>query len=130
MFRVFASYDRHLNKAKITFWCAVALLLTAGVVRFGWIPGITTDTLRIFLGHLVSAFGLLGVGILGITMWGVKVIVSRFEKLRIKARWIERLLLGMRPARNVRDALPRLTAAIARDRRQRGTTVPFLTIRE
>ncbi|QZT57120.1 hypothetical protein [Mycolicibacterium austroafricanum] len=96
-FRVFASYDRHLNKAKIFFWCAVALLLTSGIVRFGWIPGVTTDTLRMVLGHLASALGLLGIGILGIIMWGVKVIVSRFERLRMKARWIERLLLGMRP---------------------------------
>lgn len=96
-FRVFASYDRHLNKAKIAFWCTVALLLTAGLVRSGWIPGITTDTIKSSLGHLLTFLGLLSAaGIIAAARWLFKFAMDRFAKLRLRARWVERLLLGLR----------------------------------
>lgn len=96
-FRVFASYDRHLNKAKIAFWCTVALLLTAGLVRSGWIPGVTTDTVKSSLGHLLTFLGLISAaGIIAFARWLFKFAMDRFAKLRLRARWVERLLLGLR----------------------------------
>ncbi|OMB93221.1 hypothetical protein [Mycobacterium colombiense] len=96
-FRVFASFDRHLNKAKIVFWCTVAALFTAGLVRSDWLPGITTDSIKWALGHLASFLGLLSLGgIIAACRWGFKFAMNRFAKLRLTARWVERLLLGLR----------------------------------
>jgi hypothetical protein len=96
-FRVFATYDRHLNKAKIAFWSVVGLLLVAAVVRSGWIPGITEDAIRSAVRPLLTFFGLLtmaGVITAARVLFGFA--MNRFAKVRLAARWVERLLLGRR----------------------------------
>lgn len=96
-FRVFATYQRHLNKAKTAFWAVVVLLLVAALVRSGWIPGITAENVRSALGPLMTFFGLLTMaGIIAIGRVIVGFAMNRFAKLRLAVRWVERLLLGRR----------------------------------
>jgi hypothetical protein len=94
---VFASYDRHLNKARIAFWAGLALLLAAALVRSAWIPGISADSIRSSLGHLLGFFGLLtAAGAIAAGRWVFNFGMNRFAKPRLAIRWAERLLLGLR----------------------------------
>jgi hypothetical protein len=96
-FRVFATYNRHLNKARIAFWSVVGLLLIAGMMRSGWIPGISADTVRSAVKPLLTFSGLLTLaGIITAARVLFGFAMNRFAKLRLAARWVERLLLGLR----------------------------------
>lgn len=96
-FRVFASYDRHLNKARIAFWAGLALLLVAALVRSGWIPGVSADSIRSGLGYLLGFLGLLtAAGVIAAVRWVFNFGMNRFARLRLAIRWAERLLLGLR----------------------------------
>lgn len=96
-FRVFANYDRHLNKAKIAFWSTVVLLLIAGLIRSGWVPGVTVETAKTFVGHLLSFLGLVtAAGIIAGSSAFFRFAMNRFAKVRLIARWLERLVLGQR----------------------------------
>ncbi|MBY6313518.1 MULTISPECIES: hypothetical protein [Nocardiaceae] len=97
-FRVFATYDRHLNKAKIMFWSIIALLLAAALARSGWISVVTAEHVRSIGKFAVSFFGLATVaGIIAGIRWLIGVAMNRLEKPRMRVRWLERLLLGRRP---------------------------------
>ncbi|SKK41147.1 Uncharacterised protein [Mycobacteroides abscessus subsp. bolletii] len=94
-FRVFANYDRHLNKTLVVFWLILALLLIAAVVRSDWIPGISADTARSGLAHLVSVFGLLtAAGVIAAGRWLFNTAMNRFAKPRLLFRRAERWVLG------------------------------------
>lgn len=96
-FRVFANFDRHLNKAKIVFWATLSVLLVAGLVRSGWLPGITVESVKSFFGHLLTFFGLVtAAGIIAGSRVFFRFAMNRFERVRLIARWVERLMLGQR----------------------------------
>lgn len=97
-FRVFATYDRHLNKAKIVFWSVIGVLLAAALVRSGWIPLVTADHVRTAAKFMVSFAGLASLaGVIAVGRWLLGVAMNRFEKPRMWVRWSERMLLGRRP---------------------------------
>ncbi|OZC64647.1 hypothetical protein CH306_18445 [Rhodococcus sp. 15-725-2-2b] len=96
-FRVFATYDRHLNKAKIIFWTIIGVLLAAALARSGWVSTITTDNVRSVANFMISVFGLATIaGIIAAVRWLVGVAMNRLEKPRMWVRWLERLVLGRR----------------------------------
>lgn len=96
-FRVFANYDRHLNKAAITFWSILALLLIGGIVRAGVVPGINTDTALSLLKSGATALGLFSVaGAIGLVTWLYKQVMSRGAGLRKWSRAVERRMLMLR----------------------------------
>lgn len=96
-FRVFASYDRHLNKARVVLWTTVATLLVAGLLRSDWISGLDITGIRTFLWHHLHFLGLASLaGIMAAGQWFINFATNRFAKPRMVARWLERLILGRR----------------------------------
>jgi hypothetical protein len=96
-FRVFANYDRHLNKARTLFWFLMALLAVMIVARSGWMPAISAANAKSLRTH---AFGFSGLATAaGIITFGKllhNAVINHFAKPRLAFRWIERLLLGLR----------------------------------
>ena len=96
-FRVFANYDRHLNKAKTLFWALMALLIIMMVARSHWIPALSWTNAKWVLSHAGSFLGLLTLtGIIAFGKGAYNLVMNRVAKPRLWFRWIERILLGLR----------------------------------